>query len=239
MSQQLINHHHQNGSNIKQVLYLGLDPTHYKEEGQLTHCPLIQIHPRSLEEPAIGQALQHFSSYTHVLITSKSTIPVLLDFLAHFGYTVQDWAKKMTLAIGQVTAHHLSAQGIHSYRIAQEETAEGLVKELSSLPLQDAHVFWPHSAQSRSIISDFFHRHQFSLRECIVYETRFLYPHPLPDLNQFDEIVFTSPSTVEAFLHVFKRFPIHPRLTPIGPVTAACLSSHKEMQDNNVCRPTV
>jgi uroporphyrinogen-III synthase len=45
----------------------------------------------------------------------------------------------------------------------------------------------------------------------------------VPNLAAFDEIVFTSPSTIEAFLAIFGALPRDKILTPVGPVTEAAL----------------
>ena len=44
------------------------------------------------------------------------------------------------------------------------------------------------------------------------------------NLLEFDEIFFTSPSTVDGFLNIFGAFPKNgPRLVSIGPITKAYL----------------
>lgn len=217
------------GNMPKSILYLGLDPTHYinqnGNQGEIFHWPIIQIVPRPLSDPSLRQALENFDCYSHVIATSKSTVAILHDYLPQLNIKMEVWRKKMTLAVGKVTAKHLQAIGITPAKVAQEETAEGIIAELEQWPLENAHLFWPHSAQARPIIKDFLETKNISHTTCILYESQ---PHisgPLPQLEQFNAIVFTSPSTVEAFLHIFGSFPLHAQLIPIGPITAHCLQS--------------
>ena len=211
----------------KHILYLGLDPTHYASNGELTHWPIIQIVPRPLKDPSIHKALSSFEHYSHIIITSKSTVRILQDYLAHLGISLQTWAKKTTLAVGQTTAKYLNACGIAPLIVAQEETAEGIINELKLLSLNQAHIFWPHSSQARGVIKEFLIAQDILHTTCILYDPKPHMPGPLPLLDDFDEIVFTSPSTVEAFLTIFGHFPSHACLIPIGPITGRFLEEQK------------
>lgn len=204
---------------MKRILYLGLDPTHYISQGEIVHWPIIQIVRRPLSDPLIKQALQDFDRYSHVIITSKSTVAILQEYLPQLGIDLQSWQAKSTLAVGKVTAKHLNALGIYPASIAEEETAEGIIQDIQKLSLKSSHFFWPHSSQSRPLIKDFLITQNARLTDCILYDPISHVPGPLPDLNHFDEIVFTSPSTVDAFLSIFGSFPVHVQLTAIGPVT--------------------
>ncbi len=207
----------------KRILYLGLDPTHYQTNGEITHWPIIQIIPRSFNDPLINETLSNFKSYTHIIITSKTTVAILKDYLPRFGIDLRLWATKLTLAVGRVTAQHLEDCGIIPAKVATEETAEGMIHELQQLSLEHAHVFWPHSSQARPMIKNFLATHHIRHTTCILYDPSPHRPTKLPFLETFDEIVFTSPSTVQAFLHIFGSFPSHIKLTAIGPITAQAL----------------
>ncbi len=216
---------------MTRILYLGLDPTHYQaqKDGQITHWPIIRIVPRPLTDPSIQHALAAFDNYSHVIFTSKSAVAILHDYLNRFGIPLESWAAKMTLAVGQVTAKHLGGYGIKASIVSQEETAEGLLNELQQLPLKQAHLFWPHSAQARSVIRDFFIDQGIRYTACPLYDTETYVPGSLPNLSAFDEIVFTSPSTIKAFLEIFGQLPTHLLLTSIGPVTASFLAKCKRL----------
>lgn len=214
----------------KRILYLGLDPASYQAQGQVTHWPIIRIVPRSLKDFALQRTLCAFNTYSHIIISSKSTVTILADYLARLGISLHNWTSKTTIAVGQVTAKHLTACGIAPTIVAQEETAEGIIAELKQLSLKHAHVFWPHSAQARSVIKDFLMAQQIHHTTCVLYDPVPQAPDHLPNLDHFDEIVFTSPSTVNAFLSIFGELPKNLILTSIGPITARYLeeqSAHK------------
>lgn len=208
----------------KRVLYLGLNSSHYPAQGEVDHWPIIKIVPRPLSDHSIQNALNGFEEFTHVIVTSKSTVGILKEYLPRFGITFESWAAKTTLAVGKVTAQHLQACGINPSRIALEETAEGLIHEIRKSDLKNARFFWPHSSKSRPVIAEFFESQGVFCTACILYDPKPNIPGELPVLGNYDEIVFTSPSTIDAFLEVFGQLPTHLKLTPIGPVTARHLS---------------
>lgn len=212
---------------MKRILYLGLDPTHCTLEGLITHFPVIQIIPVKATDPLLQYALNDFNQYTHIVITSKSTVKILADYLPIFGYSITDWTTKKTIAVGKVTAYHLLKLGIKAEIIAQEETAEGVIKELKELISPNYFYFWPHATEARPIISDFFKESSAKFSECIFYHTHTFVPPIKVNLENFDEIVFTSPSTVRGFLEIFGKLPSNKILTPIGPVTKAFLDKQK------------
>lgn len=204
----------------KKILYLGLDPANYSAQGQITHWPIIQIIPRPLSEPSVQESIKNFECYSHVIVTSKSTVAILKNYLCEMRIDLRVWSEKLTLAVGQTTAQHLRHCGIDRIKVAENETAEGVIDELKQLPLHQGHVFWPHSAQARPLIKDYLMAQKICHTTCVFYEPQVRNHSTLPALENFDEIVFTSPSTVDAFLHIFGSFPSHAQLVPIGPITA-------------------
>lgn len=218
----------------KYILYLGLNPEHYAANGEITHWPIIQIVSRPLTDPFLREALHHFAHYTHVIVTSKSTVTILKDHLLHLNIDLQQWKVKATLAVGQVTAKHLKSVGIVPLKIAQNETAEGILEELKQLPLEKANIFWPHSSQARQVIKDFLVEQNIQHTTCVLYDPKPRPPSQLPSLDHFDEVIFTSPSTVQAFFTFFEQLPSSLSLVAVGPITARFLKSILEERKNEI-----
>ena len=214
----------------KRILYLGLDPSNYRTDGSVTHWPIIQIVPRPLTDPLLVDALFQFPHYTHVVVTSKSTVSILHRHLVSLGME-RLWKDKITLALGKVTASHLETIDIHPFKIAEEETGEGVVRMLESLSCETSFLFLPQSSQARPLIRQFLVERKIRHLACPLYDPIPHTTYPLPRLEEFTEIVFTSPSTVDAFWKVFGPPPPFLVLKTIGPVTArhlaAKLAPHK------------
>lgn len=193
------------------AVYLGLQPPKDTAIKKFHHCPIIEIVP----EIKSSQSLPGFS---HIIFTSKSAVKI---FLCHFDPKLL--MKKIVIAVGSQTANFLTECGVDVDHIPEEETSEGIVTLLDQLDLSGAKFFWPHSALSRAVISTFLIERQIPFTEWIIYTTIPREPTPLP--AEYQELVFTSPSTVDAFLLFFDRFPEGVQLTSIGPVTKEYLQS--------------
>ncbi len=206
---------------MKTTLYLGTDPTHYESQGHgnghLIHYPVIKIVPRPFDDPEIKQAYAQLEQYTHLIFTSKNAVKVFK--------TSEDLKNKIIIAIGKVTAAHLSMRGLPPQHVAVDERQEGVVELLKRLDLGDAYFFLPRSSLSRPVIVQFFKEKQIRFHACDLYDTVAQDLEPKPDLDSIDEIVFTSPSTVEAFLKIFGVLPKDKKLITIGPITSEAVKN--------------
>lgn len=158
----------------------------------MVHYPMIRIVPLY---PQID-----FTGITHMIATSQTVLEL-----------VQPPPHVQVLAVGKKTGS-LAKDPI----IAKEECAEGIVELLK--PLKDPYILYPHSSLSRPVISDFL-KGRFRYREVILYDVELQAPDPRPQLSEFDKIVFTSPSQVEAFYRFFGSIPSHLIVECIGPIT--------------------
>lgn len=221
------------------ALYLGLEMPAHLLKDNLVHCPLIQIHPLPKTDEGIASAMAAFADYTHILFTSKSAVSIFFNYCPEFGIEKDQLKEKKIVAVGKKTAEKISQFGLFNTLIASEETAEGVISALDSCNLSHAHFFWPHSALSRPLIAQWFLQQQIPLSSCIFYDTVMRMPDPLPNLDQFDEIIFTSPSTVDAFFQVFGSMPTNKILKAIGPITQHHLAKFVENPQNTIHLITV
>lgn len=213
---------------MSKILYLGLDLPPELQRKEVTHCPLIRIVPRPREHPEIIQAFEKFNAYTHLIFTSKSAVRIFFEYAIYHFITLDMLNHKMILSIGQKTTRQLKDHGINHVVTAKEETAEGMIALLASgLNLIGSFIFWPHSALSRPVLLDWLRAQELESHSCIFYDTVQNIPNPMLDISSYDEVIFTSPSTVDAFCAFFGKLPTNKILTCIGSVTQNYLSSRK------------
>jgi len=204
---------------MKTILYLGSDPAHFSATGRIIHYPVIKIVPRPIDAPEIKDAFEKMAQYTHVLFTSKNGVKVFLDFFNRLHCDKDLLLEKQILAIGHATAHALSVNGVIPHLIPQEETQEGMIELLEQTDLKDAFIFLPRSSLSRPKIVHYLIERKILHRTCDLYDTVAQKLEPIPDLETVDEIVFTSPSTVDAFFKIYSCIPKHKTIVAIGPIT--------------------
>jgi uroporphyrinogen-III synthase len=207
----------------KKVLYVGLNPPSVIVD-QVEHCPLIHIVPRSIDNLLIQNSFQDIEEYTHVVFTSKNGVRIFFKYLDQLNIKI---GHQHFIAIGKATAQAIEQCGQTVLLTSNDEHAEGLIAAIDKLSFANSYFFWPHSAGSRQVIPNYFKLRNIRFRECVFYETQSFIPSSLPDLKKFQEIVFTSPSTVDAFIEAFGEIPWGKKITPIGPVTEAHLKKIK------------
>lgn len=206
---------------MKNILYLGTDPRFYKSEGNIVHCPVIQIVPRELNAE-IQTAFQQFCHFTHIIYTSKHSVQLTQQFMKNFSL---EYADKVLLAIGLSTA--CAVAGIAT--LAEEPTQEGMIKLLDTLDLHQAYVFFPKSSLAREDLQNYLVSRNIRHLVCNLYDTHPKNLETLPQIGLFDEIVFTSPSTVNAFIKIFGAIPFDKQITAIGPITQKAIDCVKRI----------
>lgn len=224
---------------MAKVLYFGLDPSHYQKNSpyEVIHLPLIRIVPRPFADPSIQQALACFDLASHVLFTSRSAVfwwnqylsQYLSPYLSQYAYSTAKWLKKELLAIGPGTEkaieelpHPWKRQASHKPEV---ETSEGICALLDTLSPTPSLLLWPHSALSRPLIIECLEKRRIPYQAPILYDTLLQQPTILPLLEDFKELVFSSPSTIDAFLQLYQHFPEGLKLVTIGPTTKKHLLS--------------
>ncbi len=201
------------------ILYTGLEcpkEYHTRTDVHLIHCPLIEVVPRPYAQ--ISDALSHLQKATHVIVTSKTAVYCLKPYLFLAS-------KAQFLSVGKATTSTLENLGIHDILTAESECQEGLISLISAQPLQSPFFFWGHSALSRPLLKEFINKSAVPHIAFVLYDTRFKEPSLPISLDNIDEIVFSSPSTVEAFCHFFGSLPQNKKLSAKGQVTEQAIKS--------------
>ncbi|NDE83019.1 MAG: uroporphyrinogen-III synthase [Chlamydiia bacterium] len=213
---------------MKKILYLGIDPTHFQTDGLVVHYPIIQVAPRSHNDPDLSAIFCKIKEYTHIIFTSKTSVRLFFINIDKQGIARSFLAHMHWIVIGKVTALHLRDEGFQACIIAQNSTQEGLIQELISLDLSRAYLLFPRSSLSRPLLVDFFDEKQLRYDAFDLYDTVTNFTGSPPHVNDIDEIVFTSPSCVEAFFAIYGFLPDQKRCVSIGPITHAALEKKRE-----------
>ncbi len=190
---------------MQTALYTGLDPARWASDKKIVHLPLIQIKPRPIPK---------LSSYSHILFTSRSAVQI---------FCAQHKPTGTIIVVGEATAEALQIFGLEASHVAPIACGEGVVELLKNLTIEK--LLYPHAAKTRSLIKTYLESLEIQHQTFILYDT---VTHPyqtLPKLSQFDEIIFTSPTTVEAFIELYGALPTDIELRAIGPVTQRFLRS--------------
>lgn len=199
----------------RKSLYLGIDLPHFAfQDRQLIHKPIIEI--ISLVDK---QMFKELNSYTHFIFTSKNAVRLLFATI-----DLKNLQDKKFIAVGRATRAAIEDYGLKVTATADKECAEGIVEVLKKMQDPTFSFFWPHSTLSRTIVPNFFKENGLNFKEYVIYDTIPIPTFQLPDPLLFDEIIFTSPSVVDAFVKHVGFFPKDKVLTTIGSVTETYLA---------------
>ena len=166
-------------------------------QGQLIHYPLIEIQPVNF--------FVEINKYDGIVFTSKQAVNV---FCKRYAIT----KRQKIISIGPQTSCSLEEYG---YKVACEAgipDSDVLAELIKKLKLKK--ILYPCSNLSDNKI------HKLcTLEKKIIYKTIAKKQEWL-DLGLYSGIVFTSPSTVLAFLNIYKTIPKHLALYVYGKHTA-------------------
>lgn len=211
----------------KKILYLGHDPSRFFYKGDLFHFPIIETVPHLFEYK------EFLKKSTHLLLTSRQTVFCLLRHVSN-----EDLIDKKFLTIGRGTTEALVSifSQLNNLGVsfsdsdvlyeAATSTSEGVVTLLKTFDLKDRFVFYPHSALARPVIKNYLVESEICHFSFSLYTTRVnRREHPM-DLTPYDQLVFTSPSTVHAFLELYHTFPKGKKLVARGSITQRAIDEH-------------
>lgn len=177
------------------TLYTGLDPSRYPE--RVLHCPLIEIVP-------LFPNIVDLESFTHFIITSQTATKL-----------IELPQKAFVIAVGKATGDAIGRADL----VAKDERQEGVIAILESMDLSDANICLPRSRKARRLIDEYLSGRGVSYRVIDLYDIQTKVHKKYPDLSTIQKVVFTSPSTVRAFIEVYGALPQDKELIAIGPVT--------------------
>lgn len=197
-------------------LYLGIDPP-----PDVIHYPVIRT--ERMDSEKLHEAIARQESFTHLIFTSKNGVRHWVEA----GGKLQ--SNQIAIAIGDATASLLKQHGVLPL-VAAQATQEGVIALLESMSLDEAFIFYPRSILARDDLMLYLENRNLRTFVLDLYKTVFQRIEPVPNLEEFEEVIFTSPSTVEGFLRIFGRIPQKLKLTAIGPITAKALCRYISVQ---------
>jgi uroporphyrinogen III methyltransferase/synthase len=202
----------------KRTLFTGLSRERFFVNGTYFHLPLIKIEPmKSYKE--FDHYLRNIKTFHWIVFASRYGVEYVFKRLKHIGRDVRTLNNIKIAAIGNSTANRLLDFGIFADLVPKKESSLGLIKELQKLNLAGKKIFLPRSDISDKGLNKALKDLGAEVVTSFAY--RNVIPEDLPDLNLnfFDQIMFTSPSTVRNFIKRYDSLPKKVKIKCIGDVT--------------------
>ncbi len=204
---------------MKKALYLGTDPSCFVHNKPLIHYPIIRLIPKSSQDLEVQRALMQLSSYFLCLFTSKNAVHILFSLAKELSLSPGELLAGKCVSIGPSTTKALKEHGVDSTLEAFPNTQEGMIDLLKEISLEKQAVFYPRSSLARPLLSSYLIEALATSYVLDLYDTEIQPQGEPPSLENIEEIIFTSPSTVEGFFSLFSEFPSGIRPVFQGPIT--------------------
>jgi uroporphyrinogen III methyltransferase/synthase len=186
------------------ILVLGMHPEKYKHLGNIVHRPIIDCVP--LEDYAHADStLRHLSAFDWIVFTSPYGVSFFFQRLHAIGLDARALASARFAVIGGTSAERLANCGIVADICPPAESSAGLLEEFGLIDVKNKKVLLPQSEIASEELPDGLAR-----IKTVEVDTGEI------DFDHIDQILFTSGSTIRAFVRRFGSVPSHIRAYCLG-----------------------
>ncbi len=202
----------------KRVLFTGLSKERFFIKGNYFHLPLIKIVPMQ-DYKEFDNYLRNIQAFDWIVFGSRYGVEYFFPRLKSVGYDSRILSGIKIAAVGNSTKEKLLEFSILADLTPKKESSEGLIEEFKKIDIAGKKFFLPRSDISDKGLSDALRGLGADITTSFAY--RNIMPKELPDLDlkAFDEIMFTSPSTVRNFLKRYGKPSKKNKIKCIGDVT--------------------
>lgn len=202
----------------KKILFTGLSEERLFIKGAFFHLPLIKIEPMD-DYKEFDTYLRHIWDYDWIVFASRYGVEYFFKRLKIIGYDSRALDGIKIAAVGNSTQNRLLDFGIKVDLVPKDESSTGLIGEFKKGGLKNKKIFLPRSDISDKGLENELIKLGARVASSFAYRNVMSDDLPDLDLENFDEIIFTSPSTVRNFKKRYKKVPRKVKIRYIGDVT--------------------
>jgi uroporphyrinogen III methyltransferase / synthase len=196
-------------------LFTGLNVADFKGDGICVHSPMIAIKKKSIDKD-IEQILKNLSVFNRIIFPTRFAVQHFFDHLFDVGLDARALAGIEITAVGEPTSKALRQCGIVSPAVNARDYSMGLVEWFTNMGFGSEKILIPRSSVGLSVLPEGLEKLGHQVTSFAIYDT------VMPDnimrhnLDKFDGVMFTSPSTLENFMTFYGHLPRHLRVVVRG-----------------------
>ena len=199
------------------VLVLGNHPQRYQRLGNIVHkriidCVAIDDYTKA------DSVLKNIKTFDWIVFTSVNGAKYFFERLYLAGLDARSLCNAKIAAIGKTTANRLRDFGIAADMIPDNESSAGLLEEFAKLNMSKLKVLLPQSEIASKELPEGLLEMHAVIEQIPIYKTIDIDPGEV-DFSFIDQILFTSGSTVRAFIKRFGQVPENVKCYCLGPPT--------------------
>jgi uroporphyrinogen III methyltransferase / synthase len=199
------------------VLVLGNHPERYRHLGNIVHRRIIDCVP--LEDYSKADSVfRDIEQFDWIVFTSVNGAKYLFERLFAIGLDARALSKSRAAAIGATTAERLKEYGIAADIVPAVESSAGLLEEFAKVDMAGKKILLPQALISSEELPEGLRSMKASVVRVPVYQTVDVEPGEI-DFDFIDQVLFTSGSTVRAFVRRFGKLPAKVKAYCLGKPT--------------------
>lgn len=200
------------------VLVLGNHPERYYHLGRIVHRRMIDC-VRLQDYSGVDSLLrQILGKIDWIVFTSINGARFCFERLHSIGADARALASAKVAAIGESTARRLLEFGIVADMVPKTESSSGLLEEFGRIDIKGSNVLLPQAQKASKELQRGLAAAGAVVHTVAVYKTVEVDPGEI-DFDHIDQILFTSGSTVRAFVNRFGTVPPNVTVRCLGQPT--------------------
>jgi uroporphyrinogen III methyltransferase/synthase len=199
------------------VLMLGTHPQNYLHMGTIVHRQLIECVGIDDYTQADAQ-IDRLSEFGWVVFTSANGIRYFFARLKAKGLDARVLASCKVGVIGKTTAKTLDEYGINADLCADKESSKGLLEKFAGVDIKGQKILLPQALISSEVLPKGLEEMGATIEKMPAYKTVDKECADV-DFDYIDQVLFTSGSSVEAFVKRFGKVPANVKAYCLGTPT--------------------
>lgn len=210
--------------NGRKILFTGTQPERYRHLGNITHIPFIEIKPPA-DYLWIDAAIHDLDSYDWLIFTSKHAVFYFFERLKAIRKDFRCMGHIKIGSIGGSTTEQLEAYHfLPDIQPSGDESAKGLLEALDITESDPQTFLLPCSNIALETLAKGLQNRGHKADSISVYRNTVPKIEKTIDLEDYDTVIFTSPSGVKNFMaHFDHALPDHLNILARGSTTQKSL----------------
>ena len=189
------------------ILVLGMHPEKYTHLGTIVHRPIIDC--VGLEDYSqADRLLKRLDIFDWIVFTSANGIKFFFERLNKLKRDARALASTKVAVIGRTSAQAINEFGIVADICPATESNAGLLEKFSQIDINGKKILLPQSDIASTELPDGLREMGADIEKLPIYKTVDTEPEEV-NFDYIDRILFTSGSTVRAFVKRFGSIPPH------------------------------
>lgn len=205
----------------------------FAQKKRYQQIPLIEI-AEPENPPDVSEQLSRLETGSWIIFTSRHGVRWFFTHLHRCNLDTRALSGFRIAAVGKVTASELTQHGIHADLVPEVESSTGLVEAFRRMNASPVKIWIPSSNLYLASLKKGMEELGHQVTRTIVYTNRPKNPDHITSTDMdwpWNEIHFTSPSTVHQFFRLFPKGPPESiQLSAIGTATWQALQEQIDAQ---------